>query len=364
MAKKCQMCALKNLNQGKCLIFNADMSNEDGCPHFTMSAQFCSFCGGYIPKGGIIEVEKDNIYVLLILPVTLDTEKLERNGREIVRLYEDSGLFIVDEDGNWYEKGEMGWFGVAFNEKSAESWDKYFQDYLDELKLSELNIANWDTKNVVCMECLFDSCESLTELNLTNWNVSNATSMKSLFRRCYELKTVGDLSNWKTGNVTNMGWIFEDCFVLESIGDLSNWDTSKVTNMESTFNYCHKLKELNLANWDTSKVINMYLMFIKCYELELLNLSGWDITLVEETNNMFADCEKLSTVIMDNSDYNSINKIIEKLPIRLADDPGTLDIAGVDDISQVDITTLNSKYWTVTSHTILNNARLGQTKLN
>ena len=65
MAKKCQMCALKNLNQGKCLVFNADMSNEDGCPHFTMSAQFCSFCGGYIPKGGIIEVEKDNIYVLL-----------------------------------------------------------------------------------------------------------------------------------------------------------------------------------------------------------------------------------------------------------------------------------------------------------
>ena len=44
------------------------------------------------------------IYVSLILPVTLDTEKLESNGREIIRLYEDSGLFIVDEDGNYNAK--------------------------------------------------------------------------------------------------------------------------------------------------------------------------------------------------------------------------------------------------------------------
>ena len=59
MANKCRMCALKNANQGKCLIFNADMSNEDGCPHFTMSPQFCAFCGSFIPKGGIIEMEGD-----------------------------------------------------------------------------------------------------------------------------------------------------------------------------------------------------------------------------------------------------------------------------------------------------------------
>lgn len=56
---------------------------------------------------------------------------------DYMREYKFSPFCFIDEDGDWHEKGEMGWFGVCFNEKPAENWDKYFQDYLDELKLSD-----------------------------------------------------------------------------------------------------------------------------------------------------------------------------------------------------------------------------------
>jgi hypothetical protein len=82
------------------------------------------------------------------------------------------------------------------------------------------------------------------------------------------------------------------------------------------------------------------------------------------TFTIFTNCYELTNIIMNDSDCDSINKIISVLPTRTSDSMGTLDIKGIDDISQVDIETLNSKYWTIVSHTILNNAKLNQTKLN
>jgi surface protein len=50
---------------------------------------------------------------------------------------------------------------------------------------------------------------------------------------------------------------------------------------------------------------------------------------------------------MNDSDYNSVNKVITQLPTRTSDSVGTLNIVGIDDISQVDITTAESKFWNV-----------------
>ena len=41
------------------------------------------------------------IFVSFVLPNVLDTEQLEKNGVEITRLYKESGLFVVDDDGNY-----------------------------------------------------------------------------------------------------------------------------------------------------------------------------------------------------------------------------------------------------------------------
>lgn len=52
---------------------------------------------------------------------------------------------------------------------------------------------------------------------------------------------------------------------------------------------------------------------------------------------------------MNNSDYDSVNKIITELSTRTSDSIGTLNISRVDDISQVDIITAESKFWSIES---------------
>lgn len=38
--------------------------------------------------------------------------------------------FAVVKDGEWYEKGEMGWWGITRNEKAEAKWDKEFKKLL------------------------------------------------------------------------------------------------------------------------------------------------------------------------------------------------------------------------------------------
>ena len=54
--------------------------------------------------------------------------------------------------------------------------------------------------------------------------------MSNLFSFSYSLKNI-DLSNFNTKNVTNMNNMFNQCNGLEKI-NLSNFNTAKVTDME------------------------------------------------------------------------------------------------------------------------------------
>lgn len=36
----------------------------------------------------------------------------------------------ITEEGDWYEKGEMGWWGMTANEKEKDVWNKEFESYL------------------------------------------------------------------------------------------------------------------------------------------------------------------------------------------------------------------------------------------
>lgn len=50
---------------------------------------------------------------------------------------------------------------------------------------------------------------------------------------------------------------------------------------------------------------------------------------------------------MNNSDSDSVNRIIYELPTRTSNTIGTLNIEGIDDISQIDIATAESKFWNI-----------------
>jgi hypothetical protein len=45
----------------------------------------------------------------------------------------DFSTFAVLKEGEWYERGEMGWFGIVDRELAAEEWDTKFYDLIDDL---------------------------------------------------------------------------------------------------------------------------------------------------------------------------------------------------------------------------------------
>lgn len=59
MEHKCGQCALKALKGGMCPVFNADMSNEDGCPCFTTELHTCEVCGNLILRSGALEQDDE-----------------------------------------------------------------------------------------------------------------------------------------------------------------------------------------------------------------------------------------------------------------------------------------------------------------
>ena len=60
--KNCNNCALLK-NFKICPIFNKDMTNESGCPHFTIHLETCDFCGRVILERAIVELEEDKLHL-------------------------------------------------------------------------------------------------------------------------------------------------------------------------------------------------------------------------------------------------------------------------------------------------------------
>lgn len=42
--------------------------------------------------------------------------------------------FAVLKDGTWHERGQMGWFGIAYNEKPNQDWDAQFATLLKSIR--------------------------------------------------------------------------------------------------------------------------------------------------------------------------------------------------------------------------------------
>ena len=210
------------------------------------------------------------------------------------------------------------------------------------LKLTQLDVSNWDTSKVTTTSYMFQSCSQLTQLDVSNWDTSNVTSMQNMFNNCLKLTQL-DVSNFDTSNVKSMSYMFYNCNQLTQL-DVSNWVTNNITTMSFMFRGCSQLTRLDVSNFNTSNVVDMSSMFKGCSSLVSLDLSGWNMNKATAYGDMLTTTPMLAHIIMTNSDYNSVNKVIGSLESKTSE-VGCLDITGVDDISLVDEETLNSKNW-------------------
>ncbi|HOH87245.1 BspA family leucine-rich repeat surface protein, partial [Ruminococcus sp.] len=156
--------------------------------------------------------------------------------------------------------------------------------------VTEIDLSNADTSNVVTMNAMFCQCYKLQTINLSGFDTRNVKDMGIMFFRCNNLITV-DLSGFDTKNVTKMYSMFSRCTKLESV-DLSNFDTTNVKALPDLFESCGSLKTVDLSSFDTSNVTDMKGMFDNCISLETILVSEkW--TTPANPVIMFDDCKKI-----------------------------------------------------------------------
>ena len=72
------------------------------------------------------------------------------------------------------------------------------------------------------MSYMFSSCRSLNNLNLSDFDTKNVTNMYCMFSCCSSLNNL-NLSNFDTKNVTNMPYMFDNCNTNVSSNDNENY---------------------------------------------------------------------------------------------------------------------------------------------
>ena len=258
-----------------------------------------------------------------------------------------SGVLPTFNSGYQYTVNETELNGIYTVELSSDTDFSHcsFYNKSELLTLEYLKV----TSNVTGMDYMFRNCSKLTQLDVSNWDTSKVTTMMSMFRECTKLTQL-DVSNWDISKDTTMDCMFYECYALKEIKGLNNWDISSVEySLYSMFYYAKSLEGLDLSSWDVSNITDMRWLFSDCSALKTLNISNWSFNNEVITTEMllpYSESEMtINKIIMNDSDYNSVNKIISELPTRASDSMGTLNINGVDDISLVDESALNSKNW-------------------
>ena len=203
-----------------------------------------------------------------------------------------------------------------------------FEQYADkiaEIEEGDIFSENYKTYKLLLhntytdASSLFLQKDALTNLDLSDWDTKNITNMNAMFQSCDYLTSIEGLNNFNTSNVTTMNHMFYYCLSLTSI-DLSSFDTSNVTDMNGMFGHCESLTTLDLSNFDTSNVTDMSYMFNGCSNLTSLDLSNFDTSSIERNTNavigmddMFGNCVNLQTIRLDNCSRETIENIISEI---------------------------------------------------
>lgn len=244
-----------------------------------------------------------------------------------------------------------------------ENFDLTYTQSLNEMflnlsLLTELDVSDWNTSNVVRAETLFFNCRNLQSVDVSRWDTSSMESISHMFAYCEKLQNP-DVSGWDTSNVQNMSGTFTGCKSITSV-DVSGWDTSKVTNMGSMFSDCLQLTNLDVSGWDTSNVEDMFSMFGACTALSELDVSGWDTSKVTNMRAMFAGCKMTQLAA---GDWNTANVTDMNCMFYGCDKLVSLDLSGWDTSKVTDmgfmfgycenLTSLNLNGWNLSNVKII-----------
>ena len=145
---------------------------------------------------------------------------------------------------------------INFNDSVIDNYKKYFIPAKEGLYKITIKFL------AVITNCnyLFYKCDKITEIDLSNFNSKNMTKMTSMFNSCKKLNNL-IFGNFNTGKVKSMEETFANCENIEKI-DISFFKTENVKYMNLMFDNCKKLKEIIFPHeLKCENVINLGGMF-------------------------------------------------------------------------------------------------------
>ena len=182
--------------------------------------------------------------------------------------------------------------------------------------LKNLDLSSFDTSNVVYMNDMFSGMRELVNLNLSSFNTGKVEIMVNMFYDVRKIKNL-NVSNFDTRNVKKTRNMFSNMLELESL-DISNFDTSKVEDMAYMFSQDHKIKTLNFGNLNTSRVTTMEYMFQNMWALENLDVSSFDTSNVTTMKDMFSGVTKITTLNLNNFNTSNVTDMSNMFNSMLA----------------------------------------------
>lgn len=235
--------------------------------------------------------------------------------------------------------------------------------------LQTIPVRDWDTRGLCYMDKAFANCESLTNLDVSKWDTSKVVEMTNVFNRCSSLTTL-DVSKWKTSNVERTEKLFNNCEKLTSL-DVSKWDTGNITTANAMFSACRALTNLDVSKWNTSKMKDVSYMFSSCSKLTSLDVSKWNTSNIRTMDSMFSDCISLTNI--DVSRWNTSKVIAMSGLFNHCDSLTTIDVSNLDTSNVislsyifsncVSLTTVDVSRWKTGNATTIAGMFAGCTKL-
>ena len=134
---------------------------------------------------------------------------------------------------------------------------------------NNLDLSNFNTKNVEYMVSMFQGSHKLTSLDISKFESDKIKDISSMFEGLSVIKEIIFSSKFITNNVVNISRMFYSCVGLQKL-DISNFDTSEVETFANMFRGCKNLQSLDVSNFETKNSKNMAYMFAECASINLL----------------------------------------------------------------------------------------------
>lgn len=226
-------------------------AKKDGTVTITVKTTKKGYHGKVLSKSCIVTVSKkdDSSDEPTIDPSKPDTptpsrpEEPKENVSEVYSCLYSDGELVISQTKITPQKGRTV---LANNKIRTPS-----KVYKDKSKIKKVTFSG-AVKPTSCKEWFLD-CENLTTINhMENLYTNTTDDMTSMFENCSSLKEI-DLSNFETKNVYYMNDMFMNCSSLKTI-DTSKFNTAKVKDMQFMFYNCSSLQTLDVSNFNTSKI--------------------------------------------------------------------------------------------------------------